>query len=170
MSTAAPPAPKDTHTASPRSTATFTPASEIDIRHALGGYIAFLVGAECSDGAWSLTEHLLPARTRGAAPHHHRATTECFYVLEGALTMRLGNESVLASRGSCTVVPPGVTHGFANDADEPVRFIAISSPGGHEEFLRELIALAQREESWPPSDPRELLEIAARHDTYYQPC
>jgi mannose-6-phosphate isomerase-like protein (cupin superfamily) len=124
--------------------ATSAHVGEAEVRHARGGHIAFLAGAECGDGAWSLTEHLLPPRTTGAPPHQHRRTTECYYVLEGTLSITVGSENVLAGSGSCTIVPPGVTHAFRNRGDQPVRFLEMASPCGREHFPHELIDIVRR--------------------------
>ena len=46
-----------------------------------------------------------------------------FYVLDGILTMRLGDETQQLGPGTFVCVPPGVVHTFANHGDRPVRFL-----------------------------------------------
>jgi mannose-6-phosphate isomerase-like protein (cupin superfamily) len=147
--------------------ATSARVGDAEVRHARGGHIAFLAGAECGDGAWSLTEHLLPPRTTGTLPHRHLRTTECFYVLEGTLSITVGSENVLAGSGSCTIVPAGVTHSFRNRCDQPVRFLEIASPCGREQFLHELIDIARQEQGGSSRNGRALLAVAGRRDS---PC
>jgi mannose-6-phosphate isomerase-like protein (cupin superfamily) len=40
-----------------------------------------------------------------------------FYVLEGTLTMRLGDETTELPAGSFVCVPPGVVHTFSNPGE-----------------------------------------------------
>jgi quercetin dioxygenase-like cupin family protein len=50
-----------------------------------------------------------------------------FYVLEGELEFRLGEETVRVPAGSCVAAPPGVVHGFRNDAG--ARYLNVHAPG-----------------------------------------
>jgi mannose-6-phosphate isomerase-like protein (cupin superfamily) len=138
-----------------------------ETHEALGAKIRFLVPSEATNNAWSMCEHTLPPRFAGAAPHLHRRTTEAFHVLEGELTLRIGDETFVAHSGDSVVVTPGTVHAFSNASNAPVRMMEVTTPGGHDAFLRELIALARSGDSWPPSDPAALLALAARHDTFY---
>jgi len=61
-----------------------------------------------------------------------------FYVLEGTLTVRLGDESRELGPGSFVCVPPGVVHTFSNPGSAPVRLLNFNTPGGWENYMREL--------------------------------
>jgi uncharacterized cupin superfamily protein len=83
-----------------------------------------------------------------------------FYVLEGTLTMRLGNETVELPEGSFVCVPPGVVHTFSNPGESPVRLLNFNTPAGWENYMRDLgAALAKG----TPSQA-EIGQIASRYD------
>ena len=107
------------------------------------------------DGTFYLGKMTL-ARFPGPPPHVHERHLDSFYVLDGTLTLRIGDETVEAKAGSYAVVPPGNVHTFSN-AGEPVRALNIMGPGGFEQYLKEAAAAGT-------SDPRALGEIAARYD------
>ncbi len=67
----------------------------------------------------------------GADLHVHRHHTDCFYVLEGELTVRLGleDETVTVPTGALARVPPLVVHGFRNGSDAEVRYLNLHAPG-----------------------------------------
>lgn len=67
----------------------------------------------------------------GADLHVHRHHTDCFYVLEGELTVRLGleDEAVTVPTGAFARVPPLVVHGFRNGSDAEVRYLNLHAPG-----------------------------------------
>src|SRR5262245_26299261 len=74
-------------------------------------------GAET--GGWcSVWEGRVGAGMVGAGPHYHRARDEFFYVLEGQMVLRLGDESHLVGTGVFAFVPRGTVHGFRNDGTE----------------------------------------------------
>jgi mannose-6-phosphate isomerase-like protein (cupin superfamily) len=64
----------------------------------------------------------LEAGFPGPPPHRHRRLHDMFYVVDGTLTMRLGDETLELERGSFVCVPPGVVHTFSNPRDTPVKF------------------------------------------------
>jgi mannose-6-phosphate isomerase-like protein (cupin superfamily) len=66
----------------------------------------------------------------GPPPHSHAAEDDAFYVLEGELTLLLGDDELVAGAGTFVLVPPGVTHTFANRGERPVRMLDIHAPAG----------------------------------------
>jgi quercetin dioxygenase-like cupin family protein len=93
------------------------------------------------------------AGERGADPHFHREHADCFYVLDGRITVRLGaaQERVVATAGSLVLIPPGVVHSFDNDGPDEARFLNVHAPDGG--FARNL---RTGDSSWdsfePPAD------------------
>lgn len=117
--------------------------------------------AETTAGAFSMSEGTFPAGMKGPPPHAHRHTTDAFYVLEGTLHLTVGEREIDAPAGSYILVPPGIVHTFANTSDQPVRFLNINSPGGWENYLRDL-ADAMRSGTMPGSS--EFAQIVAKYD------
>jgi quercetin dioxygenase-like cupin family protein len=91
--------------------------------------IVIKAAGEHTGGAFFLTESTLAPGFAGPPPHRHRQLHDMFYVLEGTLTLRLGDRTVEAGPGSFACVPPGVVHTFRNDSDGPVRLLNFNTPG-----------------------------------------
>ena len=66
----------------------------------------------------------------GPPPHSHASEDDSFYIVEGELTLLLGDEELAAGPGTFVLVPPEVTHTFANRGDVPVRMLNIHAPAG----------------------------------------
>jgi quercetin dioxygenase-like cupin family protein len=130
--------------------------------------IRLVAGTEQTGGAYSMLEFDLPPRFQGPPPHRHGAMTETFYVLQGTLTVRADDETRELGAGGCAVIEPGVLHTFGNPTDGPARFLLVATPGGHEQFFRDLQELVLRDGEWPPRDVAALLEIGRRNDTSYE--
>jgi mannose-6-phosphate isomerase-like protein (cupin superfamily) len=60
--------------------------------------------------------------------HVHHADDETWYVLEGTMCVRRGDEIVTAHAGSGVLVPKGMPHTFWNPAPEPTRYLLIMTP------------------------------------------
>jgi len=121
-----------------------------------------LFKAEGGDGGgrFSLTETTLAPGAQGPVPHRHAALVDSFYVLEGTLAVRLGDETREAPAGSFALVPPGAVHTFSNPGDEPARMLNLMAPAGFERSLKEAARLAGE----GPPDPTLMAEVASRYD------
>jgi mannose-6-phosphate isomerase-like protein (cupin superfamily) len=115
-------------------------------------------------GAFSLAEVTIESGTAGPPPHSHRELLDSFYVLEGTLAVRVGDDEVDAPAGTYACVPPGVVHTFANRSAEPVRFLNLNTPGGWEDYIRDLAAAMPAD---GPPDPRLMGEVLARYDVLF---
>jgi mannose-6-phosphate isomerase-like protein (cupin superfamily) len=98
--------------------------------------VTLLAGAEQTGGAFGLMEGLL---TRGAdpPPHVHHREDESFFVLEGALSVRVGDDSFSATSGSFVFCPRDVPHVLTVETEQ-VRLLTFITPGGLEPFFVEL--------------------------------
>jgi quercetin dioxygenase-like cupin family protein len=111
-------------------------------------------------GTFFLSESTLAPGFAGPPPHRHRELHDMFYVLEGTLTLRLGDRTVEAAPGTFACVPPGVVHTFRNDSDRPVRMLNFNTPSGFEHYMRELAEAARS----GPLTPEVIGRVASRHD------
>ena len=60
-----------------------------------------------------------------APPHVHHSDDECWYVLDGRLGFRLGDEEVEAGPGDAVFVPAGTSHAYWNAHDGPTRYLLV---------------------------------------------
>jgi quercetin dioxygenase-like cupin family protein len=131
-------------------------------RHAVGPSAEIVIKAAGDDtaGTFFLAENAIPPGFAGPPPHRHATLHDMFYVLDGTLTVRLGDETLAAAPGTFVCVPPGVVHTFSNECDEPVRFLNFSTPSGWEHYMRDLAEAARS----GPLTPEAIGRVATRYD------
>jgi quercetin dioxygenase-like cupin family protein len=116
-------------------------------------------GEETNDSFY-LGEVVIEPGFPGPPPHRHERVHDMFYVLDGTLTMRLGDDTLELEPGSFVCVHPGVVHTFSNQSDAPVRFLNFNTPAGWEKYMRDLAAVLA---SGTPTQ-EEIGRIASRYD------
>ena len=120
-----------------------------------------------TDGV-SVLESVAP---RGDSPplHVHHTEDEVFHVLDGELTLRLGEQDLKASAGDALLAPKGVPHTYRVDSNE-ARWLVVTRNGDFEAFVRRLSRAAERPELPHPAGPptpeaeRLLAATAAEHN------
>ena len=95
----------------------------------------------------------------GPPLHIHPNADELFYILEGSLLMKNGDDLTEVRAGDLVYIPKGVPHTFANMTDRPARSINVFCPSGLADFLQEV---ADGFAATPESV--DVQEIAGRHD------
>ena len=85
-------------------------------------------------GRYSISEWHLEPNTTGPGPHSH-PEDDVFYVVDGVLSVLVGDRWVDAPAGSFVLVPGGVTHDFQNRGTEPAMALNVSSPGNFEPHM-----------------------------------
>ncbi len=134
--------------------------AETDTVAVAGVHIGFLASAEEALGAMGLVEYTAPAGFPGPPAHVHEHTWDAYYILDGQLTIRFGDDRLELDPGEVALVPPGTVHGFSNALDRPARFLDVHAPGGFERYFRELAAAVAD----GPPNPAVIAGIAARYD------
>lgn len=131
-------------------------------RHGAGGSSAIIIKASGDDTAGSLflSETTIDPGFPGPPLHRHEHLHDMFYVLEGVLTMRVGDDTHELGPGTFVCVPLGVTHTFSNASNAPVRFLNFNTPAGWEKYMRELGAAAKA----GPLTPDAIGRIASQYD------
>ena len=122
------------------------------------------IDGEASGGAFALVESREP---RGDMPplHVHRADDETFYVLEGELTLFVGDQRLTLTAGQAALAARGVPHSYRVESAE-ARVLLVNTPAGFEAFVRAVSEPAPAEELPPPGrplDPEALARAAAEH-------
>ncbi len=107
--------------------------------------------AQSTGGAYGLVESLAPAGS-GPPLHVHHREDEAFWILEGTLTVRCGDQTFTAGPGSYAFLPRDIPHTFVVEGDSPARILSICSPGGLEQYF---VASGRPAESLglPPPSP-----------------
>jgi len=123
-----------------------------------------LATAAQTGGAFGLV-HMEVAIGHGPPLHIHHAEDEAFWILEGQLTVRCGDEEFAAGPGAFVYTPRGVPHTFRLEGNAPAKLLVLLTPGGGEGFFRD----AGRPVAGPglplpaPPDVAALATVAARY-------
>lgn len=67
-----------------------------------------------------------------AGLHLHRSDDEAWFVLEGRLEFRVGDEVRSVGAGESILVTRGTPHSFWNPAAEPARYLLVMTPRIHQ--------------------------------------
>ena len=124
-----------------------------------GNLMTFLAVGSDTGGAYSVA-HYTAQPGSGAPLHLHRNEVESFYILEGAMTFRLGDEKLRATANECVTIPRLMPHAFANQEDTIAKMLVILTPAGLEHYFAELSALVHQ-----PGGPTKE-QIDALNDKY----
>ena len=127
----------------------------------LGGSMHIRVRAEDTDGRVGLIEQVVPAGFPGPALHVHPDFEETFYVIDGEIAFRVGDEAHDVGPGTVAVVPPNTPHTFANPSNQTARMLVLVTPGGFERYFEALITAVRDAGGFPP--PEELAALGVAH-------
>ena len=124
---------------------------------------AIKVDDQESGGRQCFSEWTVEAGDDGPPAHFHKKHQEAFFVVEGTLRFRAGEDTIEAEAGSFIFIPPGVIHAFSNTSDEPARCVNAYVPGGIEGFF---VEVAEAMAGGQP-DPAEIDRLSAKYDVYF---
>ena len=124
-----------------------------------------LASGDQTGGRYCLLWELCPQRS-GPGPHTHDQD-EQFYVLDGAVTFRAGDETLQTAAGSFLFIPRGTVHSFR--VESPTATVLNSyTPAGFERLITELGVPAATRTLPPPglppavTDPQRIRTIFAQ--------
>jgi quercetin dioxygenase-like cupin family protein len=98
-----------------------------------------LLRSEDTDGHVSVIE-IGASTERKGPPLHHHPFDETFYVLEGELTFRLGEELFTRAAGEVAFAPRDVPHTYANLSGADARALLVCTPAGFERYFDRIAA------------------------------
>jgi mannose-6-phosphate isomerase-like protein (cupin superfamily) len=87
-----------------------------------------------TESRYSVSEWWLEPHTQGPGAHSH-AEDDIFYVIEGTMSVLVGQDWTHATKGSFVLVPGGVTHDFENRGDTRAGVLNLSIPGSFEPHM-----------------------------------
>lgn len=132
------------------------------VRWGPAGVVRILAGAESTDGSFSLVE--ATEEPGSAAPLHvHHGEAEAFYILEGAIELTCGNDTLTAAAGDFVYTPRGVPHKYVVIGDQPARVLLLFSRPGFESFFAEGGAPLDQPPAGPP-DPEQFQRLVHKYD------
>jgi quercetin dioxygenase-like cupin family protein len=85
-------------------------------------------------GRYSISEWWLEPRTRGPGVHFHD-DDHIFYVIEGSLSLCVGDQWSVLDQGGYALIPGGTPHDFQNRGAVRAGFISLNAPGGFEDKM-----------------------------------
>jgi mannose-6-phosphate isomerase-like protein (cupin superfamily) len=114
----------------------------------------------------TVLEMLLPV---GHSPvtHIHDHLDDSWYVLDGSLAVRCGDDEFSATAGRWLSLPRGVAHTFRVVGNRPARILLVHDNGSFRDFVRDLASPAL-EQTMPPTPEFPSFDVlgrvAAAHD------
>ncbi|NJO20958.1 MAG: cupin domain-containing protein [Spirulinaceae cyanobacterium RM2_2_10] len=97
-----------------------------------------------ADGAetcnrYSVSEWTVAPHGQGSGPHMHDQSDELFFVTDGTMAVRVGDDWIDAARGTFLRIPAGVIHDFENRTAVPAAVLNIFLPGGFEHLMPSIV-------------------------------
>ena len=74
----------------------------------------------------------------GPTQQIHKTEEEAFYVLEGEVNIKVGEQIVRGTAGSFVLIPRGTVHTFWNVGPTPAKLLVIPYPPGFEQVFAEV--------------------------------
>jgi quercetin dioxygenase-like cupin family protein len=124
-----------------------------------GEKMTFLATGEETSGSFFLAE-VCVVPGGGTPPHIHHREDESFRVLEGTLTIFVGGNTIVASRGDFAFLPRGVAHSFKNTGNGEAKALVLTTPAGIEGFFAEVFDPAIDCSATPPASSEALIARA----------
>ena len=107
----------------------YRPAGTAPATWAMGSLFEQVLSAAESGGALGMALVTQPPGT--ATPlHRHTREAEAFFLLDGSMTYRAGDETFHLSGGDFIWLPSGLPHAFRVTGPTPARFLGFAAPGG----------------------------------------
>jgi len=131
-----------------------------------GSLLTFLATGEDTQGQFALIE-IVGRQGNVPPPHIHHREDEIFYLLEGELTVSVGDRIIKATPGTMVFLPRHVQHSFTIDSEQG-RMLVLLTPAGLEGWFKDFSVPAPAL-TLPPveeagySDVQRMLEVAPRY-------
>ncbi len=100
----------------------------------LGVQLRVLLSSRQTGGQFSMVEGIMPPGGDGGL-HIHLREDESMTILEGELEVTIGDEVSVLKAGASYFAPRGVPQRLRNTGSVPMRGIAVTTPGGFDEFI-----------------------------------
>jgi mannose-6-phosphate isomerase-like protein (cupin superfamily) len=108
----------------------------------------FKADGEETQNGYSISEWWLEPHTQGPGAHEH-PEDDVFYVIEGTMSILVGDRWIDAPKGSFVLAPGGMPHDFENRSSSRAGMLNLSIPG---EFEPQMPSIAKWFLENPPGD------------------
>lgn len=126
--------------------------SERDTRWFFQNLVDIIASGEQTGGAYAIFELLGPPGDE-VPPHLHTDEDEAFLIVEGQMTIWVGDQTRVLKPGDYALMPRNVVHCYRVDPDGPARWLGITSPAGFEKFVVEVSQPAAERRLPQPQEP-----------------
>jgi mannose-6-phosphate isomerase-like protein (cupin superfamily) len=121
----------------------------------------FRFGSGQTGGLAALAEVQLPPLTAGPNLHVHTREDELFFVLDGVMTVQVGDQLHDVGAGGLVWGARGTPHAFANRAKDRLRIMIMWLPGGAEGLFVDMREYLKTVGGTP--DPQVVADLQARY-------
>jgi quercetin dioxygenase-like cupin family protein len=132
----------------------------------VGDVYRFLATGDETNGKYAMFEAIVPPGG-GPPPHVHSREEEGFYIIQGEITLQVGEKRIVATAGMFANMPVGTPHSFKNESGNPAKMLISVAPAGLEQMFFEMgVPLAQgATTALPPTkdEIEKLIAIAPRY-------
>jgi mannose-6-phosphate isomerase-like protein (cupin superfamily) len=106
-----------------------TRAAEAELLGAEPNQTWLLAEADDTGGTMNAVRTTLGRGVDGPPPHYHRASSELFFLLDGALDVLVGEEIVTVRTGDFLLVPSNTPHAWRTPTETGADILIIKTPG-----------------------------------------
>jgi len=129
-------------------------------RIVVGGLVLTIrMPSSASNGRYALIEWEVKAAARTPMITFKKGEST-IYVTEGRFELQYANRTCVLEPGAAVLVPRKTTFALKNARNEPGTFLSLVSPGGFDEYARELSQLVRHRD---PGIAEQLHELNARY-------
>lgn len=107
---------------------------------------------------------VLPPHSLGSPPHRHHNEDEYFYILDGDVSVLVGDEERVAPRGTHAALPRETRHAYWNERDTPAHVLITIAPGRFAQFF---VDVAEDLKKRGETDPQKVGQLIADHAKEY---
>ena len=135
------------------------PSAEGEARWWFAALAVIKATAADTGGQMTIVEVTEPPGAEAPLHVHHRED-EGFWILEGDVTLQVGDTTIEASAGDYAFAPRDIPHSY-KVGDSGCRMLFICTPGGFEDLVIEMSEPARTRTLPPPSDEQPDMERVA---------
>src|SRR5580700_8087069 len=127
----------------------------------VGDVYRFLATGDDTNDKYAMWEAIVPPGG-GPPPHVHSREEEGFYILEGEITLHVGDERIVVTAGMFANMPVGTAHSFKNESDRPAKMLISVAPAGLEQMFFEIgVPVPQGATTAAPPTKEEIEKLLA---------